>query len=77
MKAILLYMQRYHLPTVTLYLSQIKSGCYFTPLETAYLHTLQHNTKQQNLMSYFPGDVLMSGWLPFHNPMQEPSVLCY
>lgn len=77
MKAILLYMHRYHLPTVKLCLSQIKSGCYFTPLETAYLHTLHHSTKQHNLMSCIPGDVLMSGWLTSHNPMQEPSVLCY
>lgn len=77
MKAILLHMHRYHLLTVKLYLSQIKSGCYFTPLETAYLHTSQHNTKQHNLMSYFPGDVLMFGWRTSHNLMQESSVLCY
>lgn len=50
---------------------------FLTPLERAYLHTSQHNTKQHILMSYFPGDALMFGWLTSHSLMQESSVLCY
>lgn len=50
---------------------------FLIPLERAYLHTSQHNTNQDILMSYFPSDVLVFGWLTSRNLMQESSVLCY